>query len=416
MKKYALINKFVLFSAFAFILTGIILSYVISSHIKSDKLDNVQALAKITTKSVTRMHLVRSDLDQIIPRTKEALIRSDILNSLNEFDVASITLINSNNTIIMSSTTDLLGKTMPPDVNSDMIFSSVRPFVISDQSEMLDNELNITIYAPVILDEIVEGIFVLKLSDRVIKAHVNEIIQAVAWTLAGGLLFLFLLLIGILFRTSKALIKQNEELVIQKSEIEKAYTKLGDSYRSTMLTLSTAVDVRDPYTAGHSDRVTKISLLIANKLNMTKDMIKTLECAALFHDIGKLGISEAILLKNDKLTLEEYDLIKRHPDIGASILENVDFLKDALPIIRHHHERFSGDGYPDHIAKEKIPLGARIIAIADTYDAMTSDRPYRRGLGHDVAVNEILKNRGTQFDDRVVDVFIEIENEVRNIL
>ena len=415
MKKYRLIKTFALFSAIAFILTGLILSYVISGHIRSDKLDNVQELARITTKTVTRMYLAKTDLDQIIPRSKEALIRSDIIDSLKEYNIASITLINGNSTVIMSSDTDLLGKSMPPDVNSDVVLRSESPFVISDQSGVLADELEITIYEPVMLDGIVEGLFVLKLSDQVIQVHVNMIIQAVAWTLAGGLLLLFLLLIGILYRTSKALIKQNEELVLQKSEIEKAYAKLDDSYRSTMLTLSNAVDVRDPYTAGHSDRVTKISLLIANKLNMAADMIKTLECAALFHDIGKLGIPEAILLKNGKLTIEEYELIKKHPGIGASILKNVDFLKDALPIIRHHHERFSGDGYPDRIAKEEIPFGSRIIAIADTYDAMTSDRPYRKGLGHDAAVQEILKNKGTQFDDRVVDVFMKIENEVRNI-
>jgi len=415
MKKYSLIKKFALFSSVAFILTGLILSYVISGHIRSDKLANVQELARVTTKTVTRMHLAKNDLDQIIPSTKEALIRSDIIDSLKEYNVVSITLINGNKAVIMSIDKDLLGKTMPPDVNSEMILRSDSPFLISDQSGVLEDELNITIYEPVILNGIVEGLFVLKLSDQVIKVHVNEIIQAVAWTLAGGLLFLFLLLIGILLRTTKTLINQNEELVLQKFEIEKAYAKLDDSYRSTMLTLSNAVDVRDPYTAGHSDRVTKISLLIANKLNMKGDMVKTLECAALFHDIGKLGISEAILLKNGKLTIEEYELIKKHPDIGASILKNVDFLQDALPIIRHHHERFSGDGYPDHIAKEKIPLGSRIIAIADTYDAMTSDRPYRKGLGHDAAVQEILKNKGTQFDDKVVDAFMNIENEVRNI-
>ncbi|MHB8962350.1 MAG: HD-GYP domain-containing protein [Saccharofermentanales bacterium] len=415
MKKYSLIKTFAIFSAIAFILTGLILSFVISRHIISDKLDNVQELARITTKTVTRMHFSKTDLDQIIPRNKEALVRSDIIDSLKEYNIASITLINGDRTVIMSSDTDLLGKSMPPDVNSDMILRSDSPFVISDQSGVLVNELNITIYEPVTIDGIVEGLFVLKLSDQVIKVHVSEILQAVAWTLAGGLLLLFLLLIGILYRTSKALIKQNEELVLQKSEIEKAYAKLNESYRSTMLTLSNAVDVRDPYTAGHSDRVTKISLLIANKLNMAADMIKTLECAALFHDIGKLGISETILLKNGKLTIEEYELIKKHPDIGASILKNVDFLQDALPIIRHHHERFSGDGYPDNIAKEKIPLGSRIIAIADTYDAMTSDRPYRKGLGHDAAVQEILKNKGTQFDDQLVDVFMKIENEVRNI-
>lgn len=415
MKKYSLINKFTLFSAIAFILTGFVLSYVISDHIRNDKLDNVQELVRITTKTVTRMHLAKTDFIQIVPRTKDALIKSDIVDSLKEFNVVSITLINSNGTVIMSSDTESLGKAMPSDVDLDFIYRSERPFIMYEQSGKLRNELNIIIYEPVILDGIVEGLFILRLSDQVIKVHVSEIIQAVAWTLAGGLLFLFLLLVGILYKTSKALVNQNEALVMQKFEIEKAYIKLDDSYRSTMLTLSNAIDVRDPYTAGHSDRVAKISLLIADKLNMTADMMRTLECAALFHDIGKLGVSEAILLKNGKLTLEEFELIKKHPDIGASILNNVDFLKDALPIIRHHHERFSGDGYPDRLSKENIPFGSRIIAIADTYDAMTSDRPYRKGLSHNAAVQEILNNRGTQFDDRVVDVFMKIEDEVRDI-
>ena len=415
MKKYSLVMKFALFSSIAFVLTGLILSNVISGHIRSDKLANLQELVRVTTKTVTQMHLAKTDLDQIIPNAKEVLIRSDIIDSLEEYNVASITLINGNKIVIMSSDKDLLGKTMPPDVNVDMILRSDSPFLIFEQSGVLEDELDITIYEPVILNGMVEGLFVLKLSDQVINVHVNMIIQAIAWTLAGGLFLLFLLLIGILYRTSKALIKQNEELVLQKSEIEKAFVKLADSYRGTMLSLSNAIDVRDPYTAGHSDRVAKISLLIANKLNMTADMIKTLECASLFHDIGKLGISEAILLKNDKLTIEEFELIKKHPDIGASILKNVDFLQDALPIIRHHHERFSGDGYPDQIAEEEIPLGSRIIAIADTYDAMTSDRPYRKGLGHNAAVQEILKNKGTQFDGMVVDAFMKIENDVRNV-
>lgn len=414
MKKYSLIKTFALFSSFAFILTGLILSYVISGHIRSDKLDNVQELARLTTKTVSRMYLAKSDLDQIISSEKEAMIRSDIIDSLDEYNVDSITLVNGNKTVIMSSDKSLLGKTMLSDDNLDLVLRSDSQFGISNKVVMEDKQ-DIIIYEPVVLNGVVEGLFVLQLSDQVIKNHVSEIIQAVAWTLSGGLLFLFLLLIGILYRTSKALIKQNEELVLQKLEIEKAYEKLDDSYRTTMLTLSNAVDVRDPYTAGHSDRVTKIAVLIAKKLEMTTDKIRIIECAALFHDIGKLGISESILLKNGKLTVEEFELMKKHPDIGVSILKNVDFLQDALPIIRHHHERFSGDGYPDHIANEKIPFGSRIIAIADTYDAMTSDRPYRKGLGHNAAVQEILKNKGTQFDGLVVDAFLKLEHEVQDI-
>ena len=415
MKNYPLIRTFTVFSIFAFILTGFILSFIISGHIKTDKLDNLQELARITVRTVTRIHLTENDFTQIIPAAREARIRSDIINFLPEYNIGFITLINSTGVVIMSSDPALVGKQGWRDANIDAIIRGSKPFIITDKTDMLTDEMDITIYEPVTLDGDIKGLFILQLSDQIIKAHVNEIIKAVAWTLAGGLLLLFVMLIGIMLRASRSLIKQNEELVIQKSKLEEAFKKLDDSYKSTMLSLSNAVDVRDPYTAGHSSRVARISLLIAQKLGMTKEMQNTLECAALFHDIGKLGVAESILLKNGKLTDEEFEAIMRHPDIGISILENVRFLKDALPIIRYHHEKFSGGGYPGNISREEIPLGARIIAIADTYDAMTSDRPYRKSLGHAAAVYEIHKNKGIQFDDRLVDVFMDIENEVKNI-
>jgi len=223
------------------------------------------------------------------------------------------------------------------------------------------------------------------------------------------------LLIGILLRTSKTMLKQNDDLIEQKREIEISYKKLDDSYKYTVLALSNAVDARDPNTAGHSMRVSRISLLISGELKMTDEDSRILEYAALFHDIGKIGIPDYILNKKGKLTDEEYKLIKNHPDIGVNILGGIAFLLNALPLIKHHHERFDGKGYPSGIKGEEIPLCARIIAIADTYDAMTSDRPYRRGFSHDAAVQEILANKGTQFDGMLVDVFMKIEGRIKDL-
>lgn len=415
MKRYPLILTFALYSSIAFIMMGIILSYVISEHIKEDKLTNVQEIIEYTVKSVTRTYLAKSNMEQVLPGAESDSIKSEIIDLLNNYSSVYVTLINKNGTVILSSDSTLTGNPTAPDLNVDNVLRGNSPHVISDTAGLLEGELDIVTYEPVTLNGKIEGVFVLKLSDQVIKGHVNSIIQVVVLALSGGLLLLFLLLVGILFRTSKSLFNQNEELISQKSEIETAYAKLDDSYISTMLTLSNAVDVRDPYTAGHSDRVTIIALLIASQLGLSEDSMKHLKYAALFHDIGKLGIPDSILLKNDKLTNEEYELIKRHPDIGVSILKNVEFLQNSLPIIQHHHERYSGNGYPDGLTKEEIPIGARVIAIADTYDAMTSDRPYRKGLGHDAAVQEIVKNKGTQFDDLLVDVFLKIENEIRDV-
>lgn len=415
MKKYRLLTTFALFSSFAFIVTGLILSFVISFHIRDDKLDNFQESLRMTVNIIARYSLTKADLDHGIPSVKDAQIRSDIIDLLDKYNIVSITLINKNRTVIISTDQTLVGKPMLPDKNIDLILYADSSYVISDTSGLLARKQDITVYEPVIYDGIVEGVLALRISDGIISVHMNMIIRAVAWTLSGGLLLLFISLIGILYKTSSTLVKQNEALVVHKAEIEKAYAMLDDSYRNTIHALSRAVDVRDPYTAGHSDRVTKISLLLASQLEMSSENLKTLKCAALFHDIGKLGIPEAILLKNGKLSADEYESVKKHPDIGVSILKNVVFLQDALPIIRHHHERYSGGGYPDGIAKEMIPLGARFIAIADTYDAMTSDRPYRKRLSHDDAVQEILKNKGIQFDDRLVEVFMKSENEIRNI-
>lgn len=134
-----------------------------------------------------------------------------------------------------------------------------------------------------------------------------------------------------------------------------------------------------------------------------------LEYAALFHDVGKIGIPDSILLKDGKLTENEYEIIKIHPEMGVNILSSIDFLADVLPIIKHHHENFIGTGYPDQLKGEDIPLGARIIAIADTYDAMTSNRPYRKKISHDAAVEEIVRCKGYQFDNTIVVAFLEIE-------
>lgn len=279
---------------------------------------------------------------------------------------------------------------------------------------MREGRLVFDMYVPAIYDGKVEGVFVLQMDDEAISSHTKMIMKVIAMTLSGGLLVLFLMLIGILYRTSRTLLRQNEELVEQKSEIEASYKKLNDSYRDTVVALSNAVDARDPYTAGHSARVTRISLLLSRELNMAEEDSRILEYAALFHDIGKLGVPDHILNKNGRLTDEEYESIRRHPDLGVSILGRVDFLSGALPIIRHHHERFDGNGYPSGIRGEQIPLGARIIAIADTYDAMTSDRPYRKGVSHDLAVQEILKNRGIQFDGKLVDAFMKISDSARD--
>jgi putative two-component system response regulator len=167
-----------------------------------------------------------------------------------------------------------------------------------------------------------------------------------------------------------------------------------------------AIDAKDPHTVGHSDRVREMSLKIGMKLGLAEDRLESLGYGALLHDIGMIGIGNEILQKKGPLSLEENQCIRKHPLIGAKIVEGVDFFIDKIPMIRHHHEHFDGSGYPDGLSGEGIPLEARIILVSDAFDAMTSLRPHRQAIAVENALEELEKGKGKQFDPKIVDIFL----------
>ena len=199
-------------------------------------------------------------------------------------------------------------------------------------------------------------------------------------------------------------IKQiNDQLKESQDNLEKAYLESIEMLRYT-------VEAKDTYTRGHSDRVSEYSVLLGKYLGLSDSELHTLKIGGLFHDIGKIGIPDIILQKEAKLTDDEYSQIKNHPSIGKHILSNASIFKDIIPIVYHHHEKYDGRGYPSGLAGEDIPFFARIAAIADSFDAMTSRRSYRDSLPLDVVKQEIQKNAGTQFDPKLVPVFLDILN------
>jgi HD-GYP domain-containing protein (c-di-GMP phosphodiesterase class II) len=191
-------------------------------------------------------------------------------------------------------------------------------------------------------------------------------------------------------------------------EIERRRREAQDSFFQTLTTLAETIDLRDPYTAGHSRRVAAYSRLLALDMRLSPHDAKQIEHAALLHDIGKVGVPDAVLFKNGPLDDEERLLIRGHPVIGSGLLGDIPSMRDICPCILHHHERFDGRGYPDGLIGENIPIGARIIAVADSFDAMTTDRPYRAGLGADAAIIELQRGEGTQFDRRCVAAFVQL--------
>jgi putative two-component system response regulator len=192
------------------------------------------------------------------------------------------------------------------------------------------------------------------------------------------------------------------------ARLRRYISELEASYLGTVASLSAAIEAKDPGTGGHVKRVVEYALAIGRRLDLSVDQMKRLHYAALLHDIGKIGIPRSLLDKKDELDAEEREALRRHPEISASILRPVGFLKDVIPIIRHHHEFLDGKGYPDALKGEGIPIESRIIAVADAYDAMISQRPYREALSREEAVARLEEGTGKQFDRRVVRALLAV--------
>ena len=198
-------------------------------------------------------------------------------------------------------------------------------------------------------------------------------------------------------------------------ENARLYEMLEGSYFDTIRTLVLAMDAKDPYTRGHSERVRRYAVELARALGMPEEEVKQVSYAALLHDIGKIGIREEVLLKPGELTPEEFEEVKLHSIVGQKLVENVAILKGVGPIIRSEHENYGGWGYPDGLTGEQIPLGARVVAVADAYDAMTTDRAYQKETTSRKAIAELRKCAGSQFDPRVVEALAEIVGEEEEV-
>jgi len=193
-------------------------------------------------------------------------------------------------------------------------------------------------------------------------------------------------------------------------------TQLQDTYLMTIEALAAAVEARDPYTHGHTQRVEEYAVIMAEALGCDEAEVNAIRRASVLHDIGKIGIEDTILRKQGRLEPEEELRMQRHPVIGVDMLKGIDFLDPVLALIRNHHERWDGNGYPDQLREDEIPMGARILAVADALDAMTSDRPYRAARTFEYAKNEILKGSATHLDPEVVTAFIKSQRAIEELL
>lgn len=212
----------------------------------------------------------------------------------------------------------------------------------------------------------------------------------------------------LLIKNIMLIISQNNNIKVLSDNLNNTHDQLETAYTESIQTLLYTVEAKTPYTKGHSIRVSAYSVLIGKKLNLSENDLEILKVGGLFHDVGKIGVPDSILFKKSKLTDEEYSEIKKHTLIGVKILSNSKMYQEILPIVKCHHERFDGKGYPLGLSGDDIPYLSRIVAIADSYDAMTSKRSYRDALPLNLVKTEFENNLGTQFDPIIGRLFIDI--------
>lgn len=201
--------------------------------------------------------------------------------------------------------------------------------------------------------------------------------------------------------------KKKEQTIVE--EKKENVDDLKDLFSSTVSAILTAIETKGLFSAGRNNRITHYSVLLAEKLNLPLSELSKIETATLLHDVGMIGIPDEVLYKKDELTSEERSQIQNHVNAGIKILNDIVLLKDVIPIIKHHHEFWNGQGYPAGISGDDIPVGSRIIAIVDAFDAMLSERPYRKAFSYQEALDELRKHSGIQFDPKLVELFSTID-------
>jgi putative nucleotidyltransferase with HDIG domain len=414
-RSLTLLRVFLVASAGILLAGAIILSSILSSRLKAQVIDDARSSLTQYVDGVLRPQLVQHGIVVVHPQLSRRLV--DELHRRPE--IVTVKVWRANGVLAWTNRgRGRIGHRFDLDGNlgaSMRSNESVAGIEVPDTEEnAVERKLGfgrlLEVYAPIEDSTRSRPIGAYEIyadpkrSERLIAANKHAIWAGIA------LVFLALYLaLAVLVRTaSRTLRRQAASLTAQTAELTEAYAVLERDALEAVETLNATVDARDPYTAGHSQRVQEIAVAVARELGIADKDLDAIAHAGLFHDIGKLGVPDAILTKPAKLTDQEYALMKHHPADGANIVAKFGRLRGAVPLIRHHHERWDGSGYPDSLVGKAIPLGAAIVGLADAWDAMTTDRPYHRALHQEEAEAELRAHRGTQFAPAVVDAFFRV--------
>jgi HD-GYP domain-containing protein (c-di-GMP phosphodiesterase class II) len=349
----------------------------------------------------------------------DALVHQEILHQ----HIVRVKIWNATGMLIYSDQQDLVGLHFPPSDELKAALAGTFGTDVStlskaeNQAERPEFDRLLDVYVPLrpMGSSQVLGAYEIYHDLSALDPHIADMRRFVWLSVGIGFLVLYVSLFTLVHRASRELVRRNAENARLYGETRQLYGEtrqlyhgLSKAYDHTLEALAAALDARDKETEGHSRRVVAYALALARQLNMPEDELTTLQRGALLHDIGKIGVPDAILRKPGPLSAEEWQVMRRHPDWGRNILAGIPFLAGASRIVSTHQERWDGSGYPAGLAGEAIPLGARIFAVADTYDAITSARSYRAARSYSIARAEIERVAGTQFDPKVAEAFRQI--------
>jgi HD-GYP domain-containing protein (c-di-GMP phosphodiesterase class II) len=390
---------------------GFALTTVLGNDIRNKTLDDVEMEVSEVTAPLLSSRLTAEQLQSPLSGAELAAFDRFVNESILNSHTIRVNVWSTDGTIVYSSHAPLTGASFQNDELGPALNGEVSARVgsdsLADEPERAGLEGFddiVEVYVPLTMGDPPETVGVAEIyrDYAPIAAHIGSIQKSVFISVAAVLAILYLLLVALVRRGSNTIRRQQADLQGRTSELK-------TSYDSIVAVLCAALDLRDNVTHGHAKRVSELASVVAWQMGLRKEQLRQIEKAAILHDIGKIGVADVVLSKPGPLNDFEWAEMKRHPELGWRILSGIDFLRDAAEVVYAHHERFDGTGYPRGLKGDEIPLGARIFAVVDAYDAMTSHRPYRKALPHLKAIEEIARNAGSQFDPEVVRAFLEAE-------
>jgi putative nucleotidyltransferase with HDIG domain len=409
-RSLTLLWAFVAVSAIILAVGSLVLGAALGGALREQALDDARLALSQYTNGVLAPRLVYGTELRVGGRAT-AFIRSDLVERP---DILSVKVWRADGVLAWTNLApERIGRRFPLSEHLSEVIETGEPEAeleeLGDAEDAVEAGLGkrhvIEVYAPVISGGEVIGAYEVYADASPLEESIAAR-KGVIWVVIASVFAALWLLLLLLARGASITMRRQTAALRDRSlALSESYRLLEESSLEAIESLNATVEAKDPYTAGHSLRVQRIALAVGTELGLAPKELDALRFGSLFHDIGKIAVPDVLLTKPDRLTPDEYEIIKRHSAEGARIVSKFGRLRECVPIIRHHHERWDGRGYPDELFGEDIPIAAAVAGLADAWDAMTIERPYQRALSVEEALAEVRANRGTQFVPAVVDAF-----------